>query len=118
MTRQLCYDAADVQGLPVYLQDDADLENTDVVLWYTVGTHHIVRRRRVHHMHHPVAGDLELSYDKFILVGADRQMLVIYQAEPGSRSEEALTFLAATMASPRTAENEKPNQGNTANVPN
>jgi hypothetical protein len=72
----------------------------------------------VHHMRHQVAGDLELSYDKFILVGADRQMLVIYQAEPGSRSEEALTFLAATMASPRTAENEKPNQGNTANVPN
>jgi transcriptional regulator with XRE-family HTH domain len=72
----------------------------------------------VHHMHHPVAGDLELSYDKFILAGADRQMLVIYQAEPGSRSEEALTFLAATMASPGTAENERPNQGNIANVPN
>jgi primary-amine oxidase len=33
----------DVQGLPVYLEDGADLENTDVVLWYTVGTHHIVR---------------------------------------------------------------------------
>jgi primary-amine oxidase len=33
----------DVQGLPVYLQDGADLENTDVVLWYTFGTHHIVR---------------------------------------------------------------------------
>ncbi|TVZ04576.1 primary-amine oxidase [Trebonia kvetii] len=33
----------DVQGLPVYLEDDADLENTDVVLWYTVGTHHIPR---------------------------------------------------------------------------
>jgi transcriptional regulator with XRE-family HTH domain len=53
----------------------------------------------VHQMHHPIAGDLELSYDKFILAGADRQMLVIYQAEPGSRSEEALAFLAATMPS-------------------
>jgi transcriptional regulator with XRE-family HTH domain len=50
----------------------------------------------VHRMHHPLAGDLELSYDKFLLAGADRQMLVIYQAEPGSRSEEALFFLAAT----------------------
>ncbi len=61
----------------------------------------------VHHMHHPIAGDLELSYDKFILAGADRQMLVIYQAEPGSRSEEALTFLAVTMASPGADDAEK-----------
>jgi hypothetical protein len=30
------------------------------------------------------------------LAGVDRQMLVIYQAEPGSRSEEALAFLAAS----------------------
>ncbi|MEP9385136.1 primary-amine oxidase [Nocardioides sp. KR10-350] len=37
------YQSADVQGLPVYLEDDAPLENTDVVVWYTVGTHHIVR---------------------------------------------------------------------------
>ena len=54
-------------------------------------------------MRHPVAGDLELCYDKFSLAGADRQMLVIYQAEPGTRSEEALTFLAAAMASPGAA---------------
>jgi primary-amine oxidase len=33
----------DTQGLPLYLEDDADLENTDVVLWYTVGAHHVVR---------------------------------------------------------------------------
>lgn len=37
------YQSSDMQGLPVYLEDDAPLENTDVVLWYTVGTHHIVR---------------------------------------------------------------------------
>lgn len=49
----------------------------------------------IHRMHHPVAGDLELSYDKFLLAGADRQTLVIYQAEPGSQSEKALAFLAA-----------------------
>lgn len=51
----------------------------------------------LHRMHHPVAGDLELHYDKFLLAGADRQMLVIYQAEPGSGSEEALASLAATI---------------------
>jgi primary-amine oxidase len=30
-------------GLPSYVQDDAPLENTDVVLWYTFGSHHVVR---------------------------------------------------------------------------
>jgi len=58
--------------------------------------------RGTHRMHHPLAGDLELAYDKFLLAGADRQMLVIYQAEPGSRSEEALAFLAAS--TPRLSE--------------
>jgi transcriptional regulator with XRE-family HTH domain len=56
-----------------------------------------------HRMHHPIAGDLELSYDKFLVAGADRQMLIIYQAEPGSRSEEALAFLAAQVGEPRVA---------------
>jgi hypothetical protein len=55
-------------------------------------------------MRHPVAGDLELSYDKFLVAGADRQMLVIYQAESDSRSEEALAFLAATSAAGTHAE--------------
>jgi primary-amine oxidase len=30
-------------GLPAYVADDAPLENTDVVVWYTFGAHHIVR---------------------------------------------------------------------------
>jgi primary-amine oxidase len=30
-------------GLPEYVSDDEPLENTDVVLWYTFGAHHIVR---------------------------------------------------------------------------
>ena len=30
-------------GLPSYVQDDAPLESTDVVLWYTFGAHHVVR---------------------------------------------------------------------------
>jgi primary-amine oxidase len=30
-------------GLPSYAQDDAPLENTDVVVWYTFGAHHVVR---------------------------------------------------------------------------
>jgi primary-amine oxidase len=30
-------------GLPTYVRDDAPLEDTDVVLWYTFGAHHVVR---------------------------------------------------------------------------
>lgn len=30
-------------GLPSYVQDDAALENTDVVVWYSFGAHHVVR---------------------------------------------------------------------------
>jgi primary-amine oxidase len=30
-------------GLPAYVADDAPLENTDLVLWYTFGAHHVVR---------------------------------------------------------------------------
>jgi transcriptional regulator with XRE-family HTH domain len=52
--------------------------------------------RGVHQLRHPLVGELELAFDKFFLAGADRQLLVVHQAEPGSRSEEALTFLAAT----------------------
>ncbi|WP_234817683.1 hypothetical protein [Mycolicibacterium sphagni] len=37
------YQSPDAQGLPQYVADDAPLEDTDVVLWYTLGAHHIVR---------------------------------------------------------------------------
>jgi hypothetical protein len=52
----------------------------------------------VHQLQHPQVGELELHYDKFHLAGADRQMLTVYQAEPGSRSEQALTLLATIAA--------------------
>jgi transcriptional regulator with XRE-family HTH domain len=52
----------------------------------------------VHRMQHPQVGDLELHYDKFHLAGADRQTLTVYQAEPGSRSAEALSLLATIAA--------------------
>lgn len=37
------YQSADMQGLPEFVADDAPLEDTDVVLWYTLGAHHVVR---------------------------------------------------------------------------
>lgn len=37
------YQSADAQGLPEFVGDDAPLEDSDVVLWYTLGAHHVVR---------------------------------------------------------------------------
>ncbi|MFD9733156.1 helix-turn-helix domain-containing protein [Umezawaea sp. NPDC059074] len=44
---------------------------------------------------HPRFGDLELRLEKFAVVGADRLLLVVYHAEPGSPAAEALALLDA-----------------------
>lgn len=49
----------------------------------------------IHHLHHPLVGDLDLRYDKFQVTGAEGQTLVVYQAEPGSRTAEALALLSS-----------------------
>lgn len=54
--------------------------------------------------HHPVAGDLDLRREAMALHGADRQTLVVYHAEPGTASEEALRRLAPQGRGPRTSE--------------
>lgn len=52
----------------------------------------------LHHVHHPQVGPLELHFDKFAVAGTDDQLLVVYQAEPGSPSAEALALLASIAA--------------------
>jgi len=48
--------------------------------------------------HHPVVGDLELSFDRLDLAGSPGLSIYSYTAEPGSRSEEALNLLASWAA--------------------
>jgi hypothetical protein len=43
---------------------------------------------------HPVAGRLELHYEKMLLP-EDRQLLVVYHADPGSPTAERLQLLAS-----------------------
>lgn len=45
---------------------------------------------------HPVAGRIELTYQTFDVRDAPGQQLLVGTPEPGSPSEQALTFLAAT----------------------
>ncbi|MCZ4604438.1 helix-turn-helix transcriptional regulator [Streptomyces sp. Lzd4kr] len=48
---------------------------------------------------HPEVGRVELTYQTFDVVDAPGQLLLVGTPEPGSRSEEALTYLAS-MAQP------------------
>ncbi|RNL84199.1 helix-turn-helix transcriptional regulator [Halostreptopolyspora alba] len=50
----------------------------------------------VHRMRHPLAGELELYFEKLPLRATPAQTLLTYTAEPGSASEERLRALAAT----------------------
>ncbi|MFG2127980.1 helix-turn-helix domain-containing protein [Streptomyces sp. NPDC048751] len=49
----------------------------------------------VKRMHHPLVGDLSLSYESFRLTEDGEQTLITYHAEPGSPSAEALRLLAS-----------------------
>jgi MmyB-like transcription regulator ligand binding domain len=51
-------------------------------------------------LHHPVVGDLELTYEAFGLSGDSELTMFAYTAEPGSKSEEALRLLGSWAATP------------------
>jgi transcriptional regulator with XRE-family HTH domain len=54
----------------------------------------------VKHFHHPVVGDLSLTYDRMELPADPGLTIFTYTAEPGSRHEEALTLLGSWAATP------------------
>lgn len=66
---------------------------------------HNVRQRShgVRLYHHPVVGDLTLSYENVLFPGDSDQVMCIHTAEPGSTSEAALQLLSAWTGSDATA---------------
>ncbi len=54
-------------------------------------------------LHHPVVGDLTLDYEALDLPGDDGQRILIYSAEPASRSQDALDLLASWTATASAA---------------
>jgi hypothetical protein len=46
-------------------------------------------------LHHPIVGDLELSFESFPVASDPNQSLLTYTAEPGSSSHDALNLLAS-----------------------
>jgi hypothetical protein len=61
---------------------------------------HNVRRHRTgrKQLHHPVVGDLQLSYEVMDLSADPGLSLVVYSAEPGSASQDGLRLLASWAA--------------------
>jgi transcriptional regulator with XRE-family HTH domain len=62
--------------------------------WWA-GTHVAVRRRGTRMFNHPVVGEITLDWDPLTSEADPDQQLIIFTAEPGSRSEQALHELAA-----------------------
>jgi hypothetical protein len=67
-------------------------------LWaaHDVRTHDTGRKR----FHHPVVGELNLTFEAMELVADPGLTLFVYAAEPGSKSEQALNLLASWAATP------------------
>jgi transcriptional regulator with XRE-family HTH domain len=66
----------------------------------TLWAQHNVRQHitGIKHFHHPVVGDLSLTYDRLDLVADAGLTIFIYTAEPGSRDEETLKLLGSWAA--------------------
>ncbi|MEU9500069.1 helix-turn-helix transcriptional regulator [Streptomyces sp. NPDC048196] len=63
-------------------------------------------RRKTHEtkrFHHPLVGELALHYESLTVNSAPGQQLVVYQAAPASRSEEALSLLGSLTAASAVA---------------
>jgi hypothetical protein len=63
---------------------------------------HNVRRRDtgVKAVHHPLVGEITFTYESLELVADPGLTMFVYTAEPGSRSEQALSLLASWAATP------------------
>ncbi|MER6378511.1 helix-turn-helix transcriptional regulator [Streptomyces sp. NPDC001250] len=61
------------------------------------------RRGRVSRLTHPQVGDLDLQSNKLSVDGTDGLTLVVFHAEPGSRSAELLDLLGSLAAPPSDA---------------
>jgi transcriptional regulator with XRE-family HTH domain len=54
--------------------------------------------------HHPIVGDVTLTWQAMAMAAEPGLTLVVYTAEPGSPSADALELLASWVAAPRAAE--------------
>jgi transcriptional regulator with XRE-family HTH domain len=65
----------------------------------------------VKRVHHPVVGDIELTYEAMELSADAGLTMFAYSAEPGSKSADALNLLASWAATVNQAETAQPTHG-------
>ncbi len=79
------------------LVGDLSIRDAQFRQWWA-GTHVAAKRRGRRRYNHPVVGEITLDWDALTSEAEPDQQLVVYTAEPGSRSEHALRELAAWAA--------------------
>jgi MmyB-like transcription regulator ligand binding domain len=79
------------------LVGDLSIKDAQFRQWWA-GTHVAVKRRGTRTCNHPVVGEITLDWDALTSDAEPDQQLVVYTAEPGSRSEQALRELSAWAA--------------------
>jgi hypothetical protein len=55
-------------------------------------------------LHHPLVGEIQLSYETLTIDADDGMRMALYSAEPGSASQQALDLLASWTATPAPAD--------------
>jgi transcriptional regulator with XRE-family HTH domain len=66
------------------------------------GAHNVrFHRTGTKRLHHPIVGDLELSYETLTIDADEGLRMALYTAEAGSPSQQALDLLASWTATPR-----------------
>jgi transcriptional regulator with XRE-family HTH domain len=76
------------------LVGDLSIRDEQFRQWWA-GTHVAVKRRGTRAYNHPVVGEVTLEWNALTSDADPDQQLIVYTAEPGSRSEHALRELAA-----------------------
>jgi hypothetical protein len=67
-------------------------------LWAVHNVH--IHDSGVKRLHHPLVGELTLTYETMELAANPGLTIAVYTAEPGSKSEQALNLLASWTATP------------------
>ena len=79
------------------LVGDLSIQDAQFRQWWA-GTHVATKRRGTRRYTHPLVGEIRLEWDSLTSDAEPDQQLVIYTAQPGSRSEQALRELARPSA--------------------
>ena len=100
-------------------RDPYDREVTDLIGQLSTRSEEFRRRWAAHNvrihtsgiklLHHPVVGDLDLSFESLPLPADRSQSLLVYTAEPASPSQDALTLLANWVATDQRHAPQPPN---------